>query len=397
MVMDGNGTMHPGAALPPPGAAAAAHGHAVAAALRREVASAGGVIGFDRFMEVALYAPGLGYYSAGARKLGAGGDFVTAPEISPLFSHCIATQCDEALKALGGGAILELGAGSGVMAFDVLLALERRGTLPEAYFILEVGADLRERQRERVASLSPELARRVRWLDALPQDALQGVVIANEVLDALPVKRLRMRNGAVLELAVGCDDRGFHWHERQPVEPLPAALAALAGSCPEGYASEYCPSLGPWVAAVAATLARGLVLLIDYGYPRREYYHPQRMGGTLRCHYRHRAHEDPFLWPGLQDITAAVDFTAVAEAAVAAGLAVRGFTTQAHFLIGCGLERHVVAQQQEDLRARATLAHQVQQLTLPGEMGETVKAMALTRDFNLPLAGFSGPDHRHRL
>lgn len=397
MVMEGNGIVHAGAQLPAPDADALTHGRGVGQAVRREIAAAGGCIGFDRFMDLALYAPGLGYYSAGARKLGAAGDFITAPEMAPLFSRCVATQCADVLRALGGGSILELGAGSGAMACDLLSGLENGGTLPESYFILEISADLRERQRARVAALPAGLARRVRWLDALPTGPLQGLIVANEVLDALPVKRLRVRGGVVLELGVGCDANGFHWRECAPTAAVPADVLDLLAACPDGYTTEYCPSLGPWVASIAAALSRGIVLFVDYGYPRREYYHPQRTDGTLRCHYRHRAHTDPFLWPGLQDITAAVDFTALAEAAVSADLAVRGFTTQAHFLIGCGLDRQLAALPQDDVRTRAALARQVQVLTLPGEMGETVKAMALARDFAPPLAGFAGPDHRRRL
>lgn len=397
MVMEGSGVMHAGAGLPAPDAAALHHGQDVVQALRRDITAAGGSVGFDRFMEMALYAPGLGYYSAGARKFGGDGDFVTAPEISPLFSRCVATHCADVLRALGGGTVLEPGAGSGAMACDVLLECERSGTLPESYLIVEVSADLRERQRARISALPPPLARRVQWLDALPARPWQGVIVANEVLDALPVQRVRVRGGVATERAVSCDAQGFHWRDGATPAALPADVRALLAACPDGYTTEFCPSLSAWVASVTAALSRGIVLLVDYGYPRREYYHPQRMDGTLRCHYRHRAHADPFLWPGLQDITAAVDFTAVAEAAVAAGLSVRGFTTQAHFLIGCGLDRHVAALQPDDARGRTMLARQVQVLTLPGEMGETMKVMALAREFSQPLAGFAGPDYRHRL
>lgn len=394
--MEGKGIMHPAAGLPQPGADALDHSRKLQAVLQREIA-ARGAIGFERYMDLALYAPGLGYYSAGAHKFGAAGDFVTAPEISPLFSRCVATQCAEVLRALGGGSILELGAGSGVMACDLLAELARDSCLPDAYLILEVSADLRERQRARVAALDPAVSARVQWLDGLPQAPLHGVIVANEVLDALPVARLRVRDGVAMELAVGRDVAGFTWVERGPLQSLPVEIVSLLTRCPDGYTSEHRPSLSPWLTTVAAALGRGVALFMDYGYPRREYYHPQRIAGTLLCHYRHRAHADPFLWPGLQDITAAVDFTAVAESAVAAGLAVRGFTTQAHFLIGTGLDRQVAACGADDARARAALARDVQALILPGEMGELVKVLALARDCPAPLAGFSGVDHRHRL
>lgn len=386
-----------GADLPQPDAAALAHSQSVVVALRREIAAQGGALVFERFMALALYAPGLGYYSAGARKLGADGDFVTAPEISPIFSRCVAAQCAEVLQHLGGGSLLELGAGSGAMACDVLAELVRRQALPDSYFILEVSADLRERQQARVRAQIPELARRVHWLESLPATPLNGVILANEVLDALPVARFRWRAGVPVELAVAHDDDGFSWVECGPRADFDPAIAALLSGCPDGYTSEWNPGLAPWIDAVAATLESGLLLFMDYGYPRREFYHPQRMDGTLRCHYRHRAHGDPFLWPGLQDITAAVDFTAVADAAARSGLAVGGFTTQAHLLIGCGLEQVAADLDDADTRRRAALSRQVQVLTLPGEMGEVVKAMALTRNLTLPLRGFTGLDHRHRL
>lgn len=395
--MEGHGVVHPGTALPPPDRVALEHCRRLQALLHDEIAAAGGAIGFERYMDLALYAPGLGYYSAGARKLGVAGDFVTAPEISPLFSRCVATQCAQVLHALGGGTILELGAGSGVMACDLLMELARTGVLPDAYLVLEVSADLRERQRQRVAALEPAIAARVQWLDGLPAAPLRGVILANEVLDALPVARLRVRHGVARELAVASDGDGFRWLERHCRAEPPGEVAALLARCQDGYTTEYCPALSPWLGTVAGVLGRGMALFMDYGYPRREYYHPQRGAGTLLCHYRHRVHDDPFLWPGLQDITASVDFTAVAEAAVAAGLAVRGFTTQAQFLVGTGLAGQVATQGGEDVRARAVLAREVQVLTLPGEMGEVFKVMAAARDFAAPLAGFSGPDHRHGL
>lgn len=397
MVMDSEVIMHPGGGLPQPDAVALAHSQRVLDALRGEIAAQGGAVGFDRFMEIALYAPGLGYYSAGAHKLGAGGDFITAPEISPIFSRCVAAQCAQVLQHLGGGSLLELGAGSGAMACDLLAELARIRQLPDAYFIIEVSADLRERQRARVWAQLPDLAQRVRWLESLPAMPMRGVMLANEVLDALPVARFCKRNGIPVELAVAQKGDGFTWVERALRADLAPDIAVLLGQCTDGYTSEWNPHLAPWFNAVAAALEQGLLLFMDYGYPRREFYHAQRVAGTLRCHYRHRAHNDPFLWPGLQDISAAVDFTAVADAGAGSGLAVRGFTTQAQFLIGCGLEQAAGNVNDADTRARAALSRQVQTLTLPGEMGEVVKAMALTRNLALPLIGFSGPDHRRRL
>jgi SAM-dependent MidA family methyltransferase len=389
--------MHHNGGLPPPDAAALAHSRRVTETLRTEIAAHGGDIGFDRFMEIALYASGLGYYSAGTRKLGADGDFVTAPEISPLFSHCVAAQCAQVLEHLDGGVILEIGAGSGAMACDLLVELARRGVLPDAYLILEVSAELRGRQESRVRASIPLLAHRVRWLDSLPEPPLRGVVIANEVLDAMPVVRFRMHDGVPLEMAVADSDSGLCWVPRPMQWSLDTALMPLLRDCPEGYVSEWRPMQAGWIHSLASILAEGTILLVDYGYPRREYYHPQRVDGTLRCFYRHRAHDDPFLWPGLQDITAGVDFSAVMEAAHAAGLATAGYTSQAGFLIGCGLEGMVAGLADAGTAERTKLSRQVQVLTLPGEMGEIVKAMALTRSVNIPLIGFSGSDHRHRL
>jgi len=397
MVMDCTVIMHPGDELPQPDAVALAHSQRVIEALRQDIAAQGGAIGFDRFMDLALYAPGLGYYSAGAHKLGPGGDFVTAPEVSSLFSRCVAAQCAQVLLQLGGGSILELGAGSGTMACDVLLELAQRQALPDSYLILEVSADLRARQQARVRAQLPGLAQRVHWLETMPAMPIRGVVVANEVLDALPVSRFVWRKGVPGELRVGYGTGGFGWVEGEPQTDFDPAIAALLDACPDGYTSEWNARLAPWIAAVAAVLETGLLLFTDYGYPRREFYHAQRADGTLRCHYRHRAHANPFFWPGLQDITAAVDFTAVAEAALQCGLQLRGFTTQAHFLIGCGLAQMAAELNDADTRRRAQLSRQVQVLTLPAELGEMIKAVALTRNLALPLIGFSGPDHRHRL
>lgn len=370
------------------------HSARVVALLRERIAAApDGAIGFDEYMRLVLYAPGLGYYSAGAAKLGAGGDFVTAPELSSLFSRCVARQCAEVLAECGGS-ILEFGAGSGRMAADVLEALAALDALPERYLILEVSADLAARQRERLASLAPALAGRIEWLSRMPARH-RGVVLANEVLDALPCERFVWRGGAAHELAVGVDAAGrFSARERPARAALCDAVARVRAGLPvdwsEGFVSEICRETGPWIAAVAASMERGAALLFDYGLPRAHYYHPERSQGTLRCHFRHRAHDDPFLHPGLQDLSAWVDFTSVAEAAVAGGLEVAGFTTQAGFLLGCGIE--ALVREADDPLGRARRASEARQLLLPGEMGEIFKVMALTRGLDRPLAGFGLTD-----
>lgn len=387
--------------FPLPDPDAAVHSARLQDLIRAEIAAAGGSISFARYMELALYAPGLGYYSAGARKFGAGGDFVTAPEISPLFGRCVARQCRQVLQHLGAGDILEIGAGTGALAADLLGELEAVGRLPGAYLILEVSADLRERQRMLLQERLPHLLSRVHWLDRLPEAGFQGLIVGNEVLDAMPIQRFRWTGQGVRELRVSWQDGHFAWRE-EPAEPrLAEAVTVIRREVgegwPEGYASEVNPGLAPWIREIGARLARGLILLIDYGYPRHEYYHPQRATGTLMCHYRHRAHPDPLILAGLQDITAFVDFTAVAEAGVAAGLDVMGYTTQAHFLLGCGLDELLAGSDPEDPRSYLELTRQAKALTLPGEMGERFKAIALARGVEVPLVGFALQDHRHRL
>jgi len=366
-----------------------------------EIAACGGWISFERYMDLALYAPGLGYYSAGAHKLGEGGDFTTAPEISGLFGACVARQCAEVLHELPDGCILEIGAGTGRLAVDVLSRLDALGSLPTRYLILEVSADLRDRQRRLIAAALPQLAERVSWLDALPEAPLDAVILANEVLDALPVARFRWRVDGCDELGVGVVDDAFAWVSRPATSALTAACQRLAivavGAWDSGYVSEYCPRLEPWARGVARSLGRGVVLWFDYGLPRPQYYHPDRHEGTLLCHFRQRVLEDPFVNPGLQDITAWVDFTAVAEAGRAAGCDVAGFSTQALFLAGLGIDREMRALAGADELRFARLAQQARRLLLPGEMGERFKAMAWTRGVERELSGFALQDLRHTL
>jgi SAM-dependent MidA family methyltransferase len=380
--------------------AARVHGHIAA-----EILAAGGWLSFERFMDVALYAPGLGYYSAGAHKFGGGGDFTTAPEISALFGACVARQCAEVLAAVGRGGILEIGAGSGRLAADVLGRLERSGELPEHYWILEISADLRERQRRLLGERLPHLMGRVMWLDAPPVQPFDGVILANEVLDALPVARFRRRRSRVEELGVAVDGDRFIWAARDAGRDMAgavdvlarAAAAAGAGEWPDGYLSEYCPRLAEWTAAVTRPLAAGAVLWFDYGLPRAHYYLPERHDGTLLCHFRHRAHADPLRLPGLEDITAWVDFTALALAAAGAGFEVAGFTTQTYFLAGLGVDQEMLALAQSDENRFARLANEARRLMLPGEMGERFKAMAWTRGMRAALGGFALRDLRHVL
>ena len=369
--------------------------------IRDRLAAAGGWMSFADFMELALYAPGIGYYSAGAVKIGASGDFVTAPEVSDLFSRCVARQCADVLTETGGE-ILELGAGTGRMAATVLKTLAEIGVLPDRYAILEVSADLSDRQRTRLLQLPTKLFERVVWLDRLPETPIRGVVLANEVVDALPVQRFVVGAGVAHELGVGlAGGEGsvasqIAWQET--ADEFAAATDMLrdrSEPLPDGYTSELCLRVEPWITSVGQCLDRGTLLVFDYGLPRAHYYHPQRNEGTLRCYFKQRAHDNPFINIGVQDITAWVDFTRVGEAAVAAGLEVTGFATQAAFLLGNGIEPMI--SEATDAAGRARLAGEARRLLLPGEMGESFKVMALCRNLRRPLRGFSFQDLRRSL
>lgn len=380
-------------ALPPPSPDAAEHGAQVAAHIRDEISRAGGWISFERYMQLALYAPGLGYYMAGARKLGADGDFVTAPELSPLFGHTLAAQVAEGLERAGGD-VLEIGAGSGALAASLLEALEQRGALPAAYLILELSPQLRARSRDTLAARVPHLLERVAWLNVLPP-SFTGVVVGNEVLDAMPVHVVEVEAAGVREAGVVVEGDGFAWRAR----PAEGAVRDYAEklALPAPYRTEIGLAARAFAATLAQVLERGLALFVDYGFPRAEFYHPQRRSGTLMCHYRHRAHADPFFLPGLQDITAHVDFSAIAEAAHGSGAQVLGYTTQAQLLINCGLTEVMAATPADDAHRYAPLASAANRLTSPAEMGELFKAIAFGRGIDAPLVGFRAGDRRHTL
>ncbi|MBS0350590.1 MAG: SAM-dependent methyltransferase [Proteobacteria bacterium] len=352
-----------------------------------------GPIPFARFMELALYAPGLGYYRNGLQKFGEQGDFITAPELSPLFSQCLARQCQQILSQISRPNILEFGAGSGVMARTILQTLSELQTLPEHYYILELSAELQQRQRLQLQKHLPEFYSRVVWLQQIPEH-FTGIVLANEVLDAMPVHRFGVYQG-LKEYTVDYRQNNLIWR----LAPLSNARLAQSierlGNWDEGYTSEINMLLPGWINSVAHSLEQGVILLSDYGMTGREYYHPDRGCGTLMCHYLHRAHDNPFWWPGLQDITAHVDFTAVAESAVDNRLEVSGYTHQAGFLLNCGITDFITGA--EDPRTRLDLNRQIQRLTLPAEMGEAFKFMALTKNFSEKLLGFNHFDQLARL
>jgi len=361
-----------------------------------------GFIGFDRFMETVLYAPGLGYYSAGSEKFGPSGDYVTAPLLSPLFSQTLARFISGQMRM--NDVILELGAGTGVMAAEMLSWLNTTGSEPTTYNILETAADLRQRQMATLSTLTPEVAGRVCWLEQLSSDkGFNGVIVANEVIDAMPVKRFALISGQVLELGVGVCDGQLCWKtvvadsvfEQTVLSRLPSPIEHY----PEGYHSEIRPTVSAWLKTLGEYMGSGLIVLLDYGHERSGYFETSRANGTLRGYYRHFMLEDPFVFPGMVDLTASVDFTEVAEAAVDNGFLVAGYTSQANFLIDNGLLERAADESIESGvnrdQTRLSRAEAIKCLTDPGEMGESIKVMVLSKDRDID-TGFSR-DQRYRL
>jgi SAM-dependent MidA family methyltransferase len=374
--------------FPAPPAEALAHSERVAALIRDDIAANAGWIPFAHYMELALYAPGLGYYSAGARKLGREGDFITAPEMTPLYGQTLARQAAQVLES-GLDQILEIGAGSGALAAALLSELEQLGRLPRDYYILEVSPDLRQRERDLLALRVPHLLERVIWLNRLPT-LYQGLIIANEVLDAMPVHIVRAGASGMEEVGVTLKDETFAWAHRPAAAGLLTAAAALR--LPDGYQTEIQLVACGFIRSLAQSMARGVILLVDYGFPAHEYYHPERSEGTLMCHYRHRAHADPFFLPGLQDITSHIDFSAVARAGREAGLELLGYTGQAQFLVNCGITDILLRTPPADAAAYLPQAAAAQQLLSPSEMGELFKVIAFGKEYAAPLMGFASGD-----
>ncbi|MCG2634496.1 MAG: SAM-dependent methyltransferase [Gammaproteobacteria bacterium] len=364
--------------------------------IRARLEQVGGAIPFPEFMALCLYQPELGYYCAAGRKFGVGGDFVTAPEISPLFGQMLGRQCAEMVGQEQLDSLLEVGAGSGLLCLQLLLELERQQTLPAEYLILDLSPDLRARQQQLIRQQAPQLAERVRWIDKLPT-AYQGIVVANELLDALPCERIRVQGQQIESAWVSWNGNRFveSWRACES-EQICDRLQPLLEQRPPLYITEINLQAEAWTRTLAAELTRGVMLLFDYGHPRNEFYHPQRTNGTLRCHYQHRASDDALIRVGLQDITAHVDFTAIAEAAVETGLEPLGFTTQSHFLINCGVTERL-AETPADAPDYLNLVTRSKQLLLPGGMGESIKVIAFGRGIDQPLTGFAQGDLSHRL
>lgn len=386
--------------LPEPDKVSVEHSDKLVAQIKQVIAAKGGAIPFSEFMNLALYTPAMGYYVAGQRRFGAEGDFVTAPELGDVFGQCLARQLAQVFEEIDSPCdILEFGAGSGRLAVTLVNELERLAALPEYYYILETSADLQQRQRQMLTEQLPQHSERFVWLDSMPEQAITGVVLANEVLDAMPVEMFAVDDeGIAQQYLVESVDESFQWNYR----PADGQLAEQIGELelPAGYSSELNPAIKGWVEMIAQGLNQGVVLLIDYGFPRHEYYHPQRTGGTLMCHYRHHSHCNPLTLVGIQDITAHVDFTAVAEAAIASALDVLGYTTQANFLLGSGLAdllTHADTDDEKITKQQLVKNHEIQLLTSPAEMGELFKIIALGKGIECELHGFAFRDMRGKL
>jgi SAM-dependent MidA family methyltransferase len=385
--------------LPTPSVEAQKHSQQLITQIQKTINTQKGWISFAEFMRLALYAPGLGYYSAGSQKFGdskkGGGDFVTAPQISPLFAQTLSNQIAQVLNITHGN-ILELGAGTGKLAADILLTLVELGSVPAKYFILEVSDHLRQVQLETLQTKLPQdLVQRVEWLTELPS-SFNGVMIGNEVLDAIPVHIVHVKEGGIYERGIVIEGEEFAWQDEVLSEPsLLDAVSKL--NLPEDYVTEVCPAASGLIASLAHSLQQGIILMIDYGFAAREYYHPQRNQGTLMCHYQHYAHSDPLINVGLQDITAHVDFTSIAHAGVNHGLVLSGFCSQAQFLMNCGILELMSQVSPHDMARYAPLAAAAQKLLSPAEMGDLFKVIAFSKNIDEPLIGFVSGDKSHTL
>ncbi len=391
---------HTGFELPAPDEQSAAHSRRVAEHICQCINEAGGSISFAEFMQHALYAPGLGYYVSGTTKFGSDGDFITAPEISPLFGRVLARQAAAVLEQVDDGQIFELGAGSGVLAATILRKLSLLNALPDRYYILEVSADLEQRQKEYLSSEVPDLVARVEWLSELPDD-FSGVIVANEVADALPVERFTMDRSLPRQIRVSVENGKFQWHQGEVPELLGKAIDGIEKKIgrqfTDNYQSEICLALTPWINDLVKSLSEGLIFLFDYGVTCREYYAPDRAEGWIRCHFRHHAHSNPLILPGIQDLTAWVDFSALADAAVDSGAEIAGYVSQAHFLINGGLQEELADFTSLPVAEQLELSRQTKLLTLPGEMGENFKCIGLSRGDIAPPAALRESDRTHML
>lgn len=388
-------TLHSLGDLPIPTAQNISQSGHLAEQIQQVILENGGAIGFDQFIEMALYHPVLGYYSSTLEKFGPSGDFITAPELTPLFGFCLAKQCRQVLQQIEGGNILEVGAGSGRLAITVMSECERLNCIPEKYFILEISSHLKQQQYNNIEKAIPQHLNRFCWLDQLPSDGFRGVVIANELVDAIPFEIFNITNQGIQQRLVAFDGQQFVWRDQKAGDEISRRVNLLALNPP--YQSEIHLQAESWLRSIADTLVQGVVIILDYGFSQSEYYHPQRNEGTLMCHYRHRAHPDPLVLVGLQDITTHINFSAMANTAIDAGLSVLGYDNQANFLLGLGIEKCLMATAPVSSREYIEAAQAVKKLIMPSEMGELFKVLALGKNFNEPLIAFELSDRRHSL
>lgn len=381
--------------MPPLAPDAQKHSQQLIEFIQQNIRQAGGWISFKDFMQMALYTPGLGYYTAGSQKFGGGGDFITAPEISPLFAKTLSHQVAQVIDATHGS-VLELGAGTGKLAADILLSLAEQAHLPAEYLILEVSDHLRQVQCEHLQSKLPDiLFKCVKWLTALPEH-FTGIILGNEVLDAIPVHLIHMTASGLCERGLTVGEHGFAWQDKPLTDPALLQMAAKY-ELPLHYLTEFCPAAQGLIKSLASCLEQGAMLMIDYGFSAREYYHPQRNLGTLMCHYQQLAHPDPLQNIGLQDITAHVDFTGIAQAGVDQGLQLAGFCSQAQFLMNCGILDVMSQVSPHEMAQYAPMAAAAQKLLSPAEMGDLFKVIGFTKNMEMPLMGFRTGDKSHTL
>tara|TARA_B100001540_G_scaffold161917_1_gene143274 strand:+ start:1484 stop:2662 length:1179 start_codon:yes stop_codon:yes gene_type:complete len=387
--------------LPIPDPTSQSHSRMLSAYIKDMIEKSGGSIGFDQYMNSVLYQPDLGYYSSNIQKFGFTGDFITAPIVSPLFSKCLAYQCSQVLNEIKDSAILEIGAGNGVMAKDLLLELQERDSLPNKYYIFEVSLSLEKAQKKLLKKFLPEYIDNIIWLNTLSKKKFNGLVLANEVLDSLPVKRFKKELNIFKEMKVTFSENRFHWineiADSNLAEDLKKLESNLPSPFPNDYYSEINIQLKEWINKIQLTIEQGVILFIDYGYSTLDYYHPSRSDGNLLCHYQHHVHNNPFFYPGLQDITTSVNFTAVAQHAEEIGLDVKGYTNQAYFLLGCGIDDLVADDNFSDIQSQIKISQQLKKLIMPEEMGERFKVIALTKKYDKELLCFSKMNQIDRL
>ena len=385
--------------LPTPDDASLIHSSIVLEELAKKINTNEGWINFADFMQFILYEPGLGYYSSGTRKLGTGGDFTTAPEISNFFGACLADCMIKILHSCPEQMILEIGAGSGRLAFDILTRLDKQGFVPNQYYILELSADLKDRQQRLLAKLPNNLLEKVTWLDSLPENFITGIILGNEVLDAMPCRRFRIQDEEIYEIGISCTNQRLIEQDKLADKIIKDSVhkieKELNRKFANGFISEIRPDYKHWFTTLSSSLVYGAIIFIDYGCSRGEYYSADRSTGTLVCHYQNTAHYDPLFLPGVQDLSAWVDFSLVADVGLKHGFKVESYTSHRDFLLSAGILKLV--DQISDQNKRFKINQAVKQLLLPSQMGDTFKFMLLSKDCMIEESFMEAKDFRYLL